>query len=93
MAIAGVFAVHAPQDREPLRIALGSMPQILEIAPVDDNKLAITLEAPAFALTSFLKQLGEMDSILNLEVIYVNYEDDLDRDGYMDVPPEARKYE
>lgn len=93
MAIAGIFALHVPQSRDDLLKSLGNMPQILELKPVDTGKLAISLELPGSELTAFLKKLSDLEDILNVEVIFVNYEDDLDTEGHMEIPPEARQYE
>lgn len=93
MAIAGLFAIHAPQSQSCLMSTLRGMSPILDLNPVDKDKLAITLEIKAEELTGFLKKISDHPDIFNLELIFVNYEDDLDTEGFMVAPPEARKYD
>lgn len=91
MAIAGIYVSHAPQDQESVSGILGSFSQIVEISRVDEAKAAAVLEMPGHELTTFLKKLSSLPPILSLELIFVNYEDDLDAEGYMRTPPEAQK--
>lgn len=91
MAIASFFVLHSPQDQKRTLEILGSLPQIVETCPVGTEKTVATLELPGKELTSFLKKLASMPIILSLELIFVNYEDDLDVNGFMEIPPEADK--
>lgn len=93
MAIASILALHTPQDQGKLREILGSMPPIIALNCVNHEKMAVTLEIAAPELTGFLKKLSALPEILNLELIFVNYEDDLDEAGFMQVPPESKKFD
>ena len=93
MAIAAVVITHSPQDQTTLQDALGRMGPLLDIRAVDFDKIAATMELPSEELTSFLKKIAALPEALNLELVFVNYEDDLDEDGFIPTPPEARKYD
>ena len=93
MAIAAVVITHSPQDQTTLQDALGRMGPLLDIRAVDFDKIAATMELPSEELTAFLKKIAALPEALNLELVFVNYEDDLDEDGFIPTPPEARKYD
>lgn len=93
MAIAGIVLVHSPQSQEALLETLGGMAPISALSPVNPEKLAVSLELPSAELTTFLKKLATLPLVQDLELVFVNYEDDLDDEGHIAVPPEAGKYE
>lgn len=92
MAIGSFFVLHTPQDQESVLEILGSFPQIVELSPVQEDKTAAAIELPGQEVTSFLKKISSINQILSLELIFVNYEDDLDENGNMLLPPEAKKH-
>ena len=93
MAIAGIVIVHSPQHQKPLLTILGGMASIFEASPASPEKIAASVEIPAEELTGFLKRLAELPQALDLELVFVNYEDDLDENGFIPTPPEAKKYD
>ncbi len=93
MAIASFFVLHSPQDQKQVLETLGRLSQIVAIRPVDEEKTAASLELPGQELTYLLKKISAIPQILSLELIFVNYEDDLDGNGFMEIPPEAKKNE
>lgn len=93
MAIASFFVLHSPQDQKQVLEILGNISQISETQTVGRDKIVAVLELPGQELTSLLKRIAAMPPILSLELIFINYEDDLDGNGYMEIPPEAKKYD
>ena len=90
MAIAGIVLHHAPQAQAQLTGLLGGMAPISGLAPVEGGKLAASVELPGVELTAFLKKLSALPGVLDLELAFVDHEDDLGPDGFMDPPPEAK---
>ena len=93
MAIASIILFQASQDQKYLCEILESLKQITGVKCVGEEKIAVTLEMEASGLTSFLKKLSSLPKVHNLELIFVNYEDDLDEQGFITAPPEAKKYD
>lgn len=93
MAVASVLVLHHPQDQQRLLEILGDLPAVVEIAPVGPDKIAATLDYPSQALTGLLTEMATIPDVLDLELIFANYEDDLDEEGYIPAPPEAKKYD
>lgn len=87
MAIAGivlnVVEGRLPETREALRVVAG----VVDVQGVeDDGKLAVVLESPSQKLQADLEALRAMAHVLQLDVAYINYEEDLDAQGHMACP-------
>lgn len=93
MAIASFFVLHSPQNQRQVLEILGKFPQIVETRALGTDKTAAVLELPGQDLTSLLKKIADKPPILSLELIFINYEDDLDENGNMEIPPEAKNNE
>ena len=51
------------------------------------SRLAAVLESPSRRLQADLESLNGLDHVRQLDVAYVNYEEDLDGQGHMACPP------
>lgn len=90
MAIAGIVLQvtqgRLPETREALRALAG----VVDVQGVeDDAKLAVVLESPSRTLQADLEALRAIAHVLQLDVAYVNYEEDLDDQGRMPCPEHA----
>lgn len=86
MAIAAIVLHLAGSPQEP-ETALRAMPEMVEAAFVPPDKLAATLECPSETMLACLQKAANLPNVWNLELVYVNYEDDLDENGHMKAPP------
>lgn len=85
MAIAALV-LHCAGGLPELAIALEALPGVVDKRQVPPDKIALTLEAPSQDLTGRLKSLKNLPNIWDLELVYVNYEDDLDAHGHIACP-------
>ncbi len=90
MAIAGIVLSvtegRLPETRETVR----AFPGIVDVRELEDGrKLAAVLESPSRRLQEALEALGGLGHVLQLDVAYVNYEEDLDGQGHMACPPDC----
>ena len=92
MAIVSLVLFHAPQDRRRLLDLLGSDPRFMGTSAVGEDKIAASLCCPAAELPSFLQKLSDLPQTLDLQLIFASYEDEIDKDGHLPMPPEAKKY-
>lgn len=89
MAIAGiVLTVTLGRQREAGE-ALKVFPGVIEVQAVEEIKLAAVLESPSERLQSDLEALSALPHAVQLDVVYVNYEDDMDSSGHMACPPQC----
>lgn len=89
MALASVCLTILPQATPNLLGTLRQYPQITEIQPLDNYKIALVIEETADKLTGLLKVLADLPNVSALDLVFVNYEDDKDSNGHIPVPPEA----
>lgn len=87
MAIAGIV-ISAPRHRlTQVRELVRLVPGVLDVQFVDGQpRLAVVLESPSQTLQKDLEGLRALPDVLELDVAYANYEDDLDSDGHMACP-------
>lgn len=87
MAIAGIVLTVTEGRLREAREACKA-PGVVDIQGVeDDSKLAVVLESPSRTLQGNLEALREVAHVLQLDVAYINYEEDLDAEGHMPCPP------
>lgn len=88
MAIAGIV-ISVAQDRlSEVREFVRDVPGVLDVQLVcEEHKLAVVLESPSRTLQKDLESLRDLPHVLEVEVAYANYEDDLDSEGHMACPP------
>lgn len=87
MAIAAiVLHVPGPELEGAIR-SLQKMPELLEAAQGAPERVAATFETPASKLLECLQKCQKIPGVLGLELVYVNYEDDMDKDGFIDCGP------
>lgn len=87
MAIAGVVLTVTLGHQGEAGEALKAFPGVIEVQAVEEIKLAAVLESPSERLQSDLEALSELPHVIQLDVVYVNYEDDMDSSGHMACPP------
>lgn len=85
MAIAAIV-LHSSGSLRQLETALRALPWIVDAQAVPPDKMAVTLESPSEKIMEHLQITGRLPDVWNLELAYVNYEDDLDSDGHMNCP-------
>ena len=86
MAIAGIVLTTAAGQEGRGLAALRHWPGIYEVQHAGEGKLAAVLERPSQDLQLALEDLAGIDAVLQLDVAYVDYEDDLDANGHMRCP-------
>lgn len=88
MAIAGIV-ISAAQDRlSEVRELVRDVPGVLDVQLVrEEHKLAVVLERPSRTLQRDMESLRALPHVLEVDVAYANYEDDLDSEGHMACPP------
>ena len=88
MAIAGIVLSVTEGRLSETREALRAFPGIVDVQELeDDSRLAAVLESPSRRLQADLESLNGLDHVRQLDVAYVNYEEDLDGQGHMACPP------
>ena len=88
MAIAGIVLNVAEGRLLEVREALRTFPGVVDVQGVEDDcKLAVVLESPSHTLQANLAALRDVAHVLELDVAYINYEEDLDEEGHMPCPP------
>lgn len=90
MAIAAIV-LHSTGSLQELENALRALPGTVDAKQVQPGKLAATIESPAEKLIQTLEKAQNLPGVWNLELVYVNYEEDLDSAGFMNTPPILRK--
>lgn len=78
MAIASIVAHSLPEDLAELHKSLLSFGEALECRTLPPDKLAATLECPGERLPSVLKKIAQLPKMLDMELVFASYEDDLD---------------
>lgn len=87
MAIAG-FVIHTTQaNLQDLLKILQNSAEIPDCQVIPPNLIAATLETPSLNILRAFKMIDKLPGVLNLEIVYINYEDDLERDGGISCPP------
>lgn len=88
MAIAGIVISAAQARLSEVRELVRAMPGVLDVQVADDaSRLAVVLESSSRTLQKDLESLRDLPHVLEVEVAYANYEDDLDSEGHMACPP------
>jgi len=87
MAIAGIVLTTAPGQEGRGLAVLRRWPGVCDVQDAGEGKLAAVLERPSQDLQQALEDLAGLDHVLQLDVAYVDYEDDLDANGHMACPP------
>ncbi|MBQ7457219.1 MAG: chaperone NapD [Desulfovibrio sp.] len=90
MAITSLVLTIADEDLPDVLRALANYP-ILDKAPVHDvrlssTKLALVLECSSLALPSLLQEMERIPGVVDLTMVYANFEEDLLADGTMPCP-------
>lgn len=92
MAIAS-FVLHTGESLQSLLARIRTFPCLVAAEEIPPGKVAAVIEIPAIDLTAALKKLSSLPGVWNLELVYVNYEDDLDSGGFIACPPDSLKDE
>ena len=78
MAIAGIVLSVTEGRLSETREALRAFPGIVDVQELeDDSRLAAVLESPSRRLQADLESLNGLDHVRQLDVAYVNYEEDI----------------
>ncbi len=87
MAIAGFVIQSSPDHLQGLQKALQNLTEVIDSLVVQPDRVAASLETPSLNILRAFKKINTLPGVLNLEIVYINYEDDLDRDGSIACPP------
>lgn len=88
MAIAAIVLHTAESPRE-LEKSLRAFPWIVDVKFAPPDKLAVALDSPANELMGNMQIAANLPGVWNLELVCVNYEDDLESGEDMNCPPIA----
>lgn len=87
MAIAALVIHANPDDLPGLMPALQASGLLTQFQQAAGDRIGAILECPSDRLLRTLEELQAIPGVWNLELAYVNYEDDLNGDGQMPCPP------
>jgi len=87
MAIAGILLTPDAGQESRCLEALQNRPEVVETRQVDAGKLAAVVECSSLDIQKVLEGMAGMESVLQLDVAYINFEDDMDSDGCIACPP------
>lgn len=87
MAIAGIVLHASPANLQGLLKTLQNLAEIPDCQIVPPDRIAASLETPSLNILRALKKISNLPAVLNLELVYINYEDDIERDGEIGCPP------
>ncbi len=88
MAIAGIVVNVTAAGQSQACEALRRVPGIVDVRALEDGcRLAAVLEAPSQRLQDDLEAVNDLEHVLQVDVAYINYEEDLDDSGHMACPP------
>ncbi len=92
MAIAGLVITVAPNTSESIATQISSQASLVEVqishAP---DRLVAVLEASSDQVQDKIKKLQEIDNILAVDIAYINYEDDVQKEGGIACPVHISK--
>ena len=92
MAIAGLVILGVAERMEALRDALAQAPDIVDVQDTGDAlRLAAVLEVPADKVESRMSALLEWESVVAVDLAFLNYEDDLAAGGEIPCAPHKKK--
>lgn len=89
MAIAAIVLHAHPADLKSLLTLLKAEKNILDCQQAAEDRIALTIETSAATLLQALEKIKSLQGVWNLELVYANYEDDLDQNGSIACPPIA----
>lgn len=89
MAIASIVVHTFPASLQNLQNDLQALAEIVAARSVEPDRIAAAVETSAAKLPRILQNIEKMPEVLNLELVFVNYEDDLDKSGGIACPPLA----
>lgn len=84
MAIASVVVQTLTADAEGVLTSLRSSPAVLQAVEASPGRIAAGVETPADSLLKVLRDLERLPGVVQLELVFVNYEDDMDENGFIE---------
>ena len=86
MAVAGIVLTATLGHQAEVAEALKSIAAITEMQLVDEIKIAAVVESPSDRLQEDLEAANDLEPVVQIDVVYVTYEDDMDGEGHMACP-------
>lgn len=90
MAIASVLLNVMPEDMKGLEKQFNSFSCLTDCKKLPESSnftgFAAVIEAPAGDLTEKMKELASLPEVIELQLVFADYEDDLDDSGQIDMP-------
>lgn len=87
MAIASLLLNIAETERKTLEAALEARKDVIEKKETPENAvqkgLILVVESPSDMMAGTLREIAALPGVLELNLVYANYEDDLESDGTM----------
>ena len=92
MAIVGLVFMVSPHCTEKVQQDLLQQEGITDVQPTaDSQRLVAVLEVHSDKVESGMKHLQQVPDVLSVDIAYINYEDDLEREGHIPCAPYERK--
>ena len=92
MAIAGLVFHIEGANLEKVSGKVKAFPDITEVKTLESgNEIAAVLECSSVDMQQKLKDLGKIRHVIQVDVAYINYEDDIEKDGFVSCPPLEKK--
>lgn len=88
MAIAAIV-LHTAESPQELEKSLRALPWIVDAKIAAPDRLAVTLESPAQEIMEKMRLASRLPGVWNLELVYMNYEDDMESEEGIICPPIA----
>lgn len=96
MAIASALLTVSAADAVHVRSVLSARHDIVELQPLPENSskrsgFAVVFECPSHCIPTVLAEMQNIEGITEVNLVFANYEDDIDAEGYIPVPSVAGK--
>ncbi len=92
MAITGLVITTAPNTAENIAKTITPQEFFTEVqASHDPDRLVAVLEVSADKVQDEIKKLQDMENILAVDIAYINYEDDIEKEGDIPCPVHISK--
>lgn len=87
MAICALVLQVEKHALEGVLNTLRGMPEIIDAGGASPERIGASLEIPSAQLLDFLRTCHNLPGVIDTELVYVNYEDDMDENGRIDCGP------
>ena len=86
MAVAGIVLTVTLGHQAEVVEAVKNHPGVAEVQAVEEIKVAAVVESPSDRLQIDLEAVNALEHVVQLDVVYANFEEDMDSSGHMACP-------